>query len=84
MSVRTNAEFDFAARLSLTAGLASYCDQTMRNQLGFLLQFAALVFLPLLIIWQLNFGFRLLWMPVLSIAGLLLFYVGHWLRERAP
>ena len=56
----------------------------MRNQLGFVLQFAALVFLPLLIIWQLNFGFQLLWMPVLTVASLLLFYVGHWLREKAP
>lgn len=56
----------------------------MRNQLGMLLQFAALVFLPLLIIWQLNFGFRLLWMPALTLLGLFVFYVGHWLREKAP
>jgi hypothetical protein len=54
----------------------------MRNQLGLLLQFAALVFLPLLIIWQLNFGFPLLWMPALTVAGLLVFYFGHWLREK--
>jgi hypothetical protein len=56
----------------------------MRNQLGFILQFAALVFLPLLVFWQLNFGFRLLWMPALTIVGLLVFYLGHWLREKTP
>ena len=59
-------------------------DTGMRNQLGFILQFAALVFLPLLIIWQLNFGFQLIWMPALTIAGALVFYIGHRLRERAP
>jgi uncharacterized membrane protein len=54
----------------------------MRNHLGLALQFAALVFLPLLIVWQLNFGFRLLWMPLLTLAGVIVFYVGHRLRER--
>lgn len=56
----------------------------MRNQLGFALQFAALVFLPLLIIWQLNFGFALIWMPALTTAAAVVFYIGHQLRERAP
>jgi hypothetical protein len=56
----------------------------MRNQIGFLMQFAALVFLPLLIIWQLNFGFPLIWMPALTVAGAVLFYVGHHLRQQAP
>jgi hypothetical protein len=54
----------------------------MRNQLGFLMQFAALVFLPLLIIWQLNWGFPLIWMPALTLAGAAVFYAGHRLRER--
>lgn len=54
----------------------------MRNQIGFLMQFAALVFLPLLIIWQLNFGFQLIWMPALTIAGTVVFYVGHQLRQK--
>lgn len=53
----------------------------MKNQLGFLLQFASLVFLPLLILWQLNFGYELIWMPALTAAGALVFYVGHRLRE---
>lgn len=54
----------------------------MKNQIGFILQFAALVFLPLLIVWQLNFGFELIWMPALTIAGAAVFYVGHRLREK--
>ncbi|MGD9858288.1 MAG: hypothetical protein AB7U20_25385 [Planctomycetaceae bacterium] len=53
----------------------------MRNQLGFLLQFAALTFLPLLIIWQLNFKFELLWMPTLTVLAVLVFWAGHRLRE---
>lgn len=53
----------------------------MRNHLGFLMQFAALAFLPLLIIWQLNFGFRLLWMPLLTLAAAVVFWIGHSLRE---
>ena len=55
----------------------------MRNQLGFVLQFAALVFLPLLIVWQLNWGFPLVWMPALTIAGAVVFYAGHLLRVRS-
>lgn len=56
----------------------------MRNSLGFLLQFAALVFLPLLIFWQLNFGFQLLWMPGLTLVGLGVFWLGHFLRDKTP
>ncbi|AMV21868.1 hypothetical protein [Planctomyces sp. SH-PL14] len=53
----------------------------MKNFVGFALQFAALVFLPLLIIWQLTFGFGLLWMPALMLAAMAIFYVGHSLRD---
>ncbi len=53
-----------------------------RNQLGFGLQLAALTFLPLLILWQLNFGFRLLWMPLLTVAGMMVFWAGHRLRDK--
>lgn len=52
------------------------------NTVGFLLQFAALVFLPLLIFWQLDFGFRLLWMPTLTLLAVLAFWIGHQLRDR--
>ena len=55
----------------------------MRNQIGFLMQMAALTFLPVLIIWQLNFGFRLLWMPSLTLVGAFVFWIGHKLRDRA-
>lgn len=55
----------------------------MWNLIGFGLQFIALVFLPTLILWQLNVGFELLWMPLLTLAGAAVFYVGHRLREPA-
>jgi len=54
----------------------------MRNWLGMCLQFAVLAFLPLLIIWQLNFGFPLLWMPALTVAGMVVFWIGHSMRDR--
>lgn len=53
----------------------------MRQHLGFLMQLAALVFLPMLIFWQLEFGFRLIWMPGLLLVGMLVFFVGTRLRE---
>ena len=56
---------------------------SLRNTVGFLLQFAALVFLPLLIFWQLDFGFKLLWMPSLTLLALVIFWIGHSLRDKA-
>lgn len=56
--------------------------KSFRNTLGFLLQFAALVFLPVLIVWQLDFGIPLLVMPSLTIAALTMFYIGHSLRDK--
>lgn len=56
---------------------------SIRNTVGFLLQFAALVFLPLLIFWQLDFGFRLLWMPTLTTVAVVTFWIGHRLRDKA-
>jgi len=53
----------------------------MRQQIGFLLQLAALAFLPMLILWQLQFGFRLLVMPMLTVAGFVVFKIGQHLRE---
>lgn len=52
----------------------------MKQQLGVCLQFVALVFLPILIIWQLNFGFRLIWMPALTIVAIVVFSIGTKLR----
>jgi hypothetical protein len=53
----------------------------MRQHIGFLLQLAVLTFLPLLIIWQLNFGFRLILMPACLLVGMVLFTIGTRLRE---
>lgn len=54
----------------------------MKNLIGFALQFIALVALPLLIYFQLNWGFKLLWMPILTVAWLGVFYLGHFLRDK--
>ena len=40
-----------------------------------------LVFLPMLILWQLNFGFRLVVMPALTVVAIVIFWVGQRLRE---
>jgi len=53
----------------------------MRRHIGFLLQLAVLAFLPMLILWQLNFGFRLVVMPTLTIVGIIVFAIGQKLRE---
>jgi hypothetical protein len=53
----------------------------MRHYLGIVLQLAALVFLPSLIYWQLTFGFRLIVMPALTLAAILVFWLGYVLRE---
>lgn len=55
-----------------------------RNILGMFLQLAGLTFLPFLIIWQLNFGFNLLWMPSMTLLGVGVFLIGHKLRDREP
>ena len=55
-----------------------------RNLLGMFLQLVALTFLPVLILWQLNFGFNLLWMPGLTLLGVTVFIMGHKLRDRIP
>ncbi len=53
----------------------------MRHWIGLLLQIVGLVFLPLLSLWQLNFGFPLIYMPALLLAGLVVFSIGTKLRE---
>lgn len=58
---------------------ASEC--VMKRQFGFLLQLFVLTILPLLIYWQLQFGFRLVWMPSLLVVGMVLFWFGTRLRE---
>jgi hypothetical protein len=53
----------------------------MRWQIGVLLQVVALTLLPMLILWQLDFGIPLIVMPALTVVGIVIFYVGHRLRE---
>ena len=53
----------------------------MRRHVGFALQLAVLVFLPMLIFWQLDFGFRLILMPAMTLAGIIVFWIGYKLRE---
>ena len=52
----------------------------LRHYIGMGLQFVVLVFLPLLVIWQLNFGFALIYMPALLLVGIVVFSIGTKLR----
>ena len=53
----------------------------MRQRLGFVLQLIVLMFLPLVIGWQLFFGFPLLAMPIATLAAVAVFSLGQWLRR---
>ncbi len=53
----------------------------MLRSVGFLMQLAVLALLPMLILWQLMFGFRLILMPMLTLTGIVIFTTGQWLRE---
>jgi hypothetical protein len=53
----------------------------MLHHFGITLQIAAMIFLPLLILYQLNFGFQLIVMPVCTVIGIVIFFVGTRLRE---
>lgn len=52
------------------------------HHLGIALQFAALVFLPALMLWQIEFGLPLLVMPIGLLGGMIVFQIGKTLRER--
>jgi hypothetical protein len=54
----------------------------MLHHLGILLQICAMTFLPLVILYQLNFGFRLIAMPVCTVIGFAVFWIGTQLREK--
>lgn len=53
----------------------------MRQRLGFVLQLLVLMFLPLIVGWQLFFGFPLLAMPIATLAAIGVFTLGHSLRQ---
>ena len=52
-----------------------------KHHLGILLQFIVLTATPLISWWQLQFGFRLIWMPGLLLSMVVLFWIGTRLRE---
>lgn len=53
----------------------------VRQQVGFVLQLLVLMFLPLIIGWQLFFGFPLLAMPACTLIGVVVFAIGQALRK---
>ena len=53
----------------------------MRHHFGIALQIIALAWLPLVIVYQLELGFQLLVMPICTVIGLVVFWIGTRLRE---
>jgi len=54
----------------------------MLHHLGIALQSLVLMFLPLLIVFQLFYGMQLIWMPAMLLVGIVFFALGQWLRSR--
>lgn len=54
----------------------------MLHHIGIFLQICAMAFLPLIILYQLQFGFRLIAMPVCTVIGFAVFWIGTQLREK--
>lgn len=54
----------------------------MLHHLGLFLQGCVLLFLPCLILYQLQFGIRLVLMPTCTVAGIVIFWLGTVLREK--
>lgn len=52
------------------------------QRVGFVLQVLVLMFLPLVVGWQLFFGFPLLAMPTATLVAIGVFSLGHVLRKR--
>ena len=53
----------------------------MKQQIGMLLQLFVLGGLPVLVYFQLTFGFRLIVMPACLLAGIVVFTIGTRMRE---
>jgi hypothetical protein len=53
----------------------------VRQQIGFALQLLVLMFLPMVIGWQLFFGIPLIVMPAATVCGIAVFTLGHALRK---
>ena len=54
----------------------------MFHHLGIFLQVCVLTFLPCLILYQLQYGIKLVLMPACTVGGILLFWLGTMLREK--
>lgn len=54
----------------------------MLHHIGIFLQVGAMAFLPLIILYQLQFGFQLTIMPTCTLAGIIAFWIGTMLREK--
>lgn len=55
----------------------------IKQYLGMLLQLFTLSILPLIIVFQLFYGFKLIVMPISLLVGITLFSIGTLLRESA-
>lgn len=53
----------------------------MKHQIGIALQLLVLAVLPTLILFQLQWGFRLIVMPISLVVGIVIFAIGAKLRE---
>lgn len=54
----------------------------MRHHIGIGMQMLAMAFLPLIILYQLNFGFQLIIMPICLTSGIVVFGIGTYLRDK--
>ena len=55
----------------------------LKQYVGMLLQLFTLSILPLIIVFQLFYGFKLIVMPISLVVGITLFSIGTMLRESA-
>jgi len=55
----------------------------LKHYIGMLLQLFTLSILPLVIVFQLFYGFKLIVMPISLLVGITLFSIGTMLRESA-
>lgn len=77
---RIRKSYDFRYNWHIASGTPGNRTD-MRHHIGIALQLIALVFLPMLCLWQLTFGFKLIWMPASLIVGFVVFTIGTRLRE---
>lgn len=54
----------------------------MLHHIGIAMQISAMTFLPLIVLYQLQFGFKLIVMPISVVTGGFVFWIGTQLREK--